>query len=54
MEKQIYYFINYEKELSAVGEIVPSYMAKNGYTLVDKATYDAFVEAHRKDEEDEE
>ena len=42
----IYYFINYEKQITAIGEINPPYMVDRGYTLVDKETYDKWVKEH--------
>ena len=46
MEKTIYYFINYSKVTTAVGETNPPYMKDRGYTLVDKATYDNYIETN--------
>lgn len=43
MEKTIYYFINYNKATTAVGETNPPYMKDRGYTLVDKETYDNYI-----------
>lgn len=43
MEKKIYYFINYVKSITAVGETNPSYMKERGYTLVNKIVYDNYI-----------
>ena len=43
MEKTIYYFINYSKSITAVGETNPPYMKEKGYTLVNKAVYDNYI-----------
>ena len=45
----IYYFINYEKEITAIGETNPPYMKDRGYTLVDKETYEQYENEHRID-----
>lgn len=50
----IYYFINYEKEITAIGEINPPYMTDRGYTLVDKETYEQYQEEHRVELDEEE
>lgn len=52
----IYYFINYEKQITAIGESNPSYMKDRGYTLVDKETHEQYENEHRVEidfEEDE-
>ena len=49
----IYYFINYEKQITAIGETNPPYMVERGYTLVDKKTYEQYQEEHRVEIDDE-
>ena len=49
-----YYYINYDKGITAIGEINPPYMVDRGYTLVDKETYDNWVKEHPIEIEDEE
>lgn len=46
MEKTIYYFINYEKVTTAVGETNAPYMKDRGYTLVDKTVYDNYISSN--------
>ncbi|MBO7712027.1 MAG: hypothetical protein J6S85_00950 [Methanobrevibacter sp.] len=43
MEKTIYYFINYNKSTTAIGETNPPYMKEKGYILVNKETYDNYI-----------
>ena len=43
MEKQIYYFINYEKVRTAIGECKPAYMQEKGYQEVSKETYEDYI-----------
>ena len=45
MVLELFYYVNYEKEITAIGEIDAPYMKDRGYTLVDKEEYD------RKNEE---
>lgn len=58
MEKELFYFINYEKEITAIGEINAHYMVERGYTLVDKEEYDRkneeYAEKYRNEEEGDE
>ena len=49
-----YYFINYEKQITAIGECNPLYMKDRGYTQVDKETYDNWQKEHREEFIDEE
>ena len=42
----IYYFINYEKEITAIGETNPPYMKDRGYALVSKEEYEKWQEEH--------
>ena len=46
MEKQIYYFINYEKVITAIGECNPPYMVERGYTLVTKEQYEEYCKTN--------
>ena len=43
MEKTIYYFINYDKVITAIGECNPSYMTERGYTLVTQEQYEEYI-----------
>ena len=42
----MFYFINYEKQITAIGEINPPYMKDRGYVLVSKEEYEKFQEEH--------
>lgn len=39
----IYYFINYETVITAIGECNPPYMIERGYTEVSKEVYDDYI-----------
>lgn len=48
MEKTIYYFINYSKSMTAIGETNAPYMKDRGYTLVSKIVYDNYIKTNPK------
>lgn len=41
--KQIFYFINYEKVITAIGDCNPSYMKNRGYAIVTKEEYENYI-----------
>lgn len=40
MEKELYYYVNYEKEITAIGEIDAPYMTDRGYEKVTQEEYE--------------
>lgn len=53
MEKELFYYVNYETENTAIGEIDLPYVYERGYTKVTKEEYDKksaeYAERYRKE-----